>query len=229
MVVWNIKSNRIVGLAMSMDNLPSLHDIFRPLDEDHRAHQATYILQFMWRDVTSDFDVIGPYFTAATPIETKFLLSCLFEAMFVFETYGFEVVALIRDGASCNLSLLKQPCGTTGKYGSLAGDGDVKDNPVWFINPYSGEKTYLFICPSHQVHDTDTFMQYFKYTCLCCDVKIYMHVHTILIMHSNTAEEHDSSFVQLSSWRNQKLLQRWNQLWLANHHRLVGERPVKNK
>ena len=126
---------------MSMDNLPSLHDIFRLLAEDHRTHQATYVLQFMWRDVTSDFDVIGPYFTAATPFETKFLLSCLFEAMFVFETYGFEVVALICDGASCNLSLLKQLCGTTGKYGSLAGDGDVKDIPSCLQELYIGRRS----------------------------------------------------------------------------------------
>ena len=144
---------------MSADSLPSLHDVFRILDEEHRSHQATYVLQFMWRDVSSKFDVIGPYFTSERNFETKFIASCLFEAMFVFEVYGFEVSALVCDGASCNLSLLKHLCGVTGQYGARRtidasnpdAGGGVGEVPSWFINPYSGDKTHLIICPSHQV------------------------------------------------------------------------------
>ena len=144
---------------MSADCLPSLHDIYRVLDEGHRTYQASYFPQFLWRDVTSKFDVVGPYFTSDTNFEAKFLASCLFEALFVFEAYNFEVLALVCDGASYNLSLLKQLCGVTGQYGSkLTPENSTSyveslgDVPSWFINPYSGQKTYLIICPSHQVN-----------------------------------------------------------------------------
>lgn len=72
--------------------------------DDGFCTKTTYVLQFMWRDLSSSFDAIGPYFTAEHSIETKFLISCLFESMFIFETYGFQVCSLVCDGASCNWS-----------------------------------------------------------------------------------------------------------------------------
>lgn len=103
------------NIAMSLDELCSLHDMYQLLDADFRAHQTTYILQFMWRDITSDFEVIGP---CEKSLEMKFLAACVFEAMYVFETYGFHVFSIVCDGASCNLSLLKRLCGKSGRYGS---------------------------------------------------------------------------------------------------------------
>ena len=148
-VVWNSK-NKIIGLAMTPDHLCSLHDIFRSLDDDFRTKKTTYVLQFMWRDMSSHFDAIGPYFTAERSLETKFLVSCLFESMFVFETYGFQVCGLVCDGASCNLSLFKHLCNTSGLYGTDE-DGGVIDVPSKFVNPYTGNTVHLIICPSHQV------------------------------------------------------------------------------
>jgi hypothetical protein len=135
---------------MTTDHLRSLHDVFRGLDDDFRTKKTTYVLQFMWRDLMSSFDTIGPYFTAEGSIETKFLVSCLFESMFVFETYGFRVYGLVCDGASCNLSLLKHLCGTSGQYGTDEDEG-VTNVPSSFLNPYSGHSVHLIICPSHQV------------------------------------------------------------------------------
>ena len=137
---------------MSLDELCSLHDVYQLLDADFCTHQTTYILQFMWRDITSDFDVIGPYFTCEKSLEIKFLAACVFEAMYVFETYGFHVFGLVCDGASCNLSLLKRLCGKSGRYGSdINSEGGVGDVPASFINPYSGRTTFLIIGQSHQV------------------------------------------------------------------------------
>ena len=92
-IVWNSKNNKIVGLAMTTDHLRSLHDVFRGLDDDFCTKKTTYVLQFMWRDLSSSFDTVEPYFTAEGNIETKFLVSCLFESMFVFETCGFKCMA----------------------------------------------------------------------------------------------------------------------------------------
>ena len=149
-VIWNSKNNRIVGIAMGPDQLASLHDVFRTADEGFRTHKTSYILQFMWRDLSAPFDAVGPFFTSESGLDTMFLMSCVFEAMFAFETYGFSVGALVCDGASCNLSLLKRLCGTAGKFGSTSSSiaGRV---PCSFVNPYSGHPTYLIVCPSHQV------------------------------------------------------------------------------
>ena len=100
--------------------------------------------------MSSSFDAIEPYFTAERSVETKFLVSCLFESMFVLETYGFQVYGLVYDGVSCNLSLLKHLCGTSGQYGTDEDEG-VTIVPSSFSNPYSGNSVHLIICPSHQV------------------------------------------------------------------------------
>ena len=117
-MVWNSKNNHIIGVAISPDELCSLHDVYELLDADFGTHQTTYVVQFMWRDITSDFDVIGPYFTCEESLEMKFQAACLFEAMYVFEAYYFNLRGLICDGASCNLALLKHLCDRSGRYGS---------------------------------------------------------------------------------------------------------------
>ena len=108
--------------------------------------------------------------------DAKASVSCLFEALFIFEIYGFEVLALVCDGASCNLSLLKQLCGVTGQYRSVIkcadttlddgeeeGDdgGGIGDVPCWFINPYSGGKIYRAVAtgPVGQVFTGPLFSQ----------------------------------------------------------------------
>ena len=80
-VVWNSKNNRIVGLAMSPDELQSLHDVFQVLEEDSRTQKASYVLQFLWRDISSDFDVVGPHFTSDKSLEAKFLAACVLDTM----------------------------------------------------------------------------------------------------------------------------------------------------
>ena len=48
----------IIGLAMSSADMASLADLYATLDEDKTKH-TNYVLQFLWRDMTSKFDVIG--------------------------------------------------------------------------------------------------------------------------------------------------------------------------
>ena len=49
---------------MSPEELPWLHDVFTSVG-DTFDHQKKNVLQFLWRDLTSRCDVIGPYFTCA--------------------------------------------------------------------------------------------------------------------------------------------------------------------
>lgn len=62
----------------------------------------------LWRDLSSSFDVVGPYYTS---LEMQFLHSIVTKTMLVFSQFEFNVCALLCDGASSNLSLLKLLCG----------------------------------------------------------------------------------------------------------------------
>ena len=171
-VVWNSKNNQIIGLAMTSDQLSSLHDVFREVGEGFRTNNTSYVLQFMWRDLSSKFDVIGPHFTAEKSLETKFLASCVLESLYVFEIYGFHVSALVCDGASSNLALLKQLC-VRGMYRTPANeeDGGVGQVPSSFRNPYSSGKVYVIVCPSHQVH---------MYTCSCTYTIVHAYYNIVM-------------------------------------------------
>ena len=121
-----------------------LADVYEELEED-QAKKVTYILQFMWRDISSKYDLIGPYFTSS---------SGLYETMGAMESVGFKIKALVCDGASWNLSLVKQLSGTSGQFGQ--NDAESPDSEdcykvsCSFRNPFSDEITWMIMCPSHR-------------------------------------------------------------------------------
>ena len=61
--------------------MATLGYIFQTIDEKSVA-QTSHIL---WRDLTSDFDIIGPYFISAGTVDSKFILSCVLETIGRFE------------------------------------------------------------------------------------------------------------------------------------------------
>ena len=70
-LIWNSRDHRIVGLTMTEKDQASLHDVFRYFSDGHRTQQTSYILQFLWRDLTSSFDIVGPYFTSDETLTAK--------------------------------------------------------------------------------------------------------------------------------------------------------------
>ena len=68
----------------------SLQDLYLTLDEKQGKKQATYVLQTLWRDLTSDLDIIGPYYTSDGPFSAKFMVSCVFDALRKFHIYSFQ-------------------------------------------------------------------------------------------------------------------------------------------
>lgn len=93
-VVWNSKNNQIIGVAMTLHDLPSLQDIYTSLNDDQNIQETWYILQFVWCDLTGRFDVVGPHYSSSDGFDAKVTIACLFDAMLLFETYNFN-------GASC--------------------------------------------------------------------------------------------------------------------------------
>lgn len=142
--MWNSRNHQLVGLAMSHEELASLTDVYQLLDPECRSKQTTYILQFLWRDLTSPFDVVGPYFTSSGRLESKFILSCVLESMKALYLYGFKTNALVCDAAAPNVSLIKATTGVQGAYGN----SEVKPE---FKNPLDPIRmVYWIIYPSHQ-------------------------------------------------------------------------------
>lgn len=96
---------------MSSEDFVSLQDVFKGLSEKEKCQKTAYIVQFLWRDLSSSFDVVGPYFSYSASLETQSLHSMVIRTMLAFSQFGFSVRALLCDGASSNSSLFKLMCG----------------------------------------------------------------------------------------------------------------------
>ena len=152
-VLWNSRSNEVYGLAMTSKDMVSLQDVFFSSTEDG-TQRAEYILQFIWRDMTGPFDIIGPYYTAATSLDAKFTLACVTDALRQFHNFAFKSCALVFDGASTNLSLVKALMGVRGPFGTLespsADDRHAIQTSV--AHPcWPGQQLHFVMCPSHQL------------------------------------------------------------------------------
>ena len=140
-IIWNSANSSITGYAMSSSDMASLHDVYEGLDEEEECQKTDYVLQFLWRDVSSKFDVIGPYFTISGTIEAQNLHTIVMKTLLVFNQFGYRVQGLLCDGASSNLALLKELCGHRKR----------EDISASIVSPFDGNRIHLIICPSHQV------------------------------------------------------------------------------
>ena len=159
-VHYHAKTQKFIGLAMSADEVGSLHDVYQTLQPDHRTQKCSYVMQYLWRCAASNFDVLGPYYTSSGSLKAKFVLATLFETMQALHMYGFETKAIVCDGASANLSAIKLLSGFgSGTYGNKPPGSciDIHDVQAWFLNPFTNKKVFTIICPSHQVCDTTTW------------------------------------------------------------------------
>ena len=151
-VAWNSKNGKIVGLAMDAKDAPTLTDLDAEIYEEE-GQAAEYFLQFLWRDLTSDFDVIGPHYSTVKTMDCPFTLACLLDAIDAFQPYGFKVSAVVLDGASSNLAMVKELSGHgRGTYGVNHNQADPYSVEPWFQNLlYRDEMIYMIICPTHQM------------------------------------------------------------------------------
>ena len=96
-LMWNSRNQQLIGLSMTHSDMSSLADIYQSLgDDDTHVQQTSYILQFLWRDLTSEYDIVGPYFTYPKPMESKFVMACVYESVKLFHIYGLKTSAMVR-------------------------------------------------------------------------------------------------------------------------------------
>jgi len=155
-VAWNLKGGGITGFTMAEDELPTLHDVYSSAIQSG-CQKASYIVQFLWRDLTSSYDMIGPYFPVPNSIDSNILQEFFMQCLKELSAYGFRVSIVLCDGASSNLTLLKMLCGHP--RAALPVNDDAEDLSVKyfadmsFTNPEdpSSNPVFAMICPSHQV------------------------------------------------------------------------------
>ncbi len=152
-VLWNASNNTLIGYAMTHEEMFGLHDIYMNLDTAPRLRKTNYILQFLWRDICSPFDVLGPYYTSENSLEHKFIITCVLDALYKFHQFGFKTKVIICDGASSNLTTIKHFMGHKGVFGH---NEDQQNNITHVIspkcyNPLTGEFMFFIICPTHQL------------------------------------------------------------------------------
>ena len=152
-VYWNAKANKFMGHTLSHEDISTLHDVYQQLDTESKTKKASYVLQFLWRDIVSNVDIIGPYYTSEDGLDHKFIMSCVMETMHLFYIFDLDTVLLICDGASANLKLLKLLCrGESGVFPIRENEGINRYKvPTSFRNIYSTSDVHVFICPSHQL------------------------------------------------------------------------------
>jgi len=115
-LMWNSRSHQLMGLAMTPKDLPSLNDVYRLLKEPEAVQQTRYILQFLWHDLTSDFDIVGPYFTSPSTVDSYFVMACLMETIYLFQFHELKTSLLVCDGVSPNAAVIKRNHGHFGAY-----------------------------------------------------------------------------------------------------------------
>ena len=154
-LIWNSRSQKLSGLCMTHQDLSSLNDIYQLLQQPQQApKQTSYILQFLWRDLTSCYDIVGPYFTCSESVDGKFILACVLETVKLFQTHGLKTSLLVCDGCAANLTTIKTTHGYSGAYSVLSdGSRDKFEIKPWMINLFCPpDLIYWMICPKHQVH-----------------------------------------------------------------------------
>ena len=91
-MIWDPRSHHLVGLAMSPEEQASLQDVFQLFDPSLRVKQTNYVLQFLWCDLTSSFDIVVPYFfTSEGPMKAKFVMECVLESIKIFQVNAFII------------------------------------------------------------------------------------------------------------------------------------------
>eukprot|EP00734_Pompholyxophrys_sp_LG126_P000444 Pompholyxophrys_sp_v1_NODE_188_length_1286_cov_1.308692.p3 type:complete len:111 gc:universal NODE_188_length_1286_cov_1.308692:374-706(+) len=93
---WSSRNNRLHGYCVTKDGMVGLCDVYKTIDSE-KDIPASYILQTLWRDCTSDFDFVGPYFPSANRFDHKFLITCFLDTSKMGEVHGFQVGMLIVD------------------------------------------------------------------------------------------------------------------------------------
>ena len=63
---WSSRNDEFIGHTMNSSEMSTLHDVYEVLDQHtENTSKTSYVLQSLWRDLSSDYDIIGPHYTSS--------------------------------------------------------------------------------------------------------------------------------------------------------------------
>ena len=126
----------------------SFHNLYTALDKDPNMTKPGYVLQTLWRDHSSKHDIV---YMSTGVFKAEFMLACVMDTLRQFEAFNFRVSLLIMDGTSTNLTMIKILLGIQGVFGHDSTQDDCHRILTHITNPFSGDKLFFMICPTHQI------------------------------------------------------------------------------
>ena len=70
---------------MNAEDKASLHDEYELFHKDKPVEQTACIMQFLWWDFTSCYDIVGPYYTSLDDFTAKVIHTCALETIHLFQ------------------------------------------------------------------------------------------------------------------------------------------------
>ena|SRR5277367_5368190 len=144
---------------MTKEECSSLVDLYEKPAPNNKSKLdgASYVVQFIWRDLFSKFDVIGPYYSLESAVTADVLSGMFFKSLTSFQSCGFKVLACICDGGTANQSLMKA---------TMVKQNFRKDENClpYMLNPIDmtgSSKIWWIICPSHEVSIVPNVTRYY--------------------------------------------------------------------
>lgn len=106
-IMWNSKNHQFYGSTSDLKDLTCLDDLFTDGKSEKTVKEAEFVFQTIWRDLSANCDVIGPYWKFAKQSKSHEIHRCMMEAMRQFHQHDFKVLGVIMDGATTNVSVIK--------------------------------------------------------------------------------------------------------------------------
>ena len=105
-----------------------------------QCQHAEYNQQIFWRDITSTFDMTGPYFSRAdcavcSTYDHRFVIASVKETR-VSQACKFSIVGPVCDGASSDLASIKLLCQGKGRVYHLGNEEEKLGVKPRFVNHY---------------------------------------------------------------------------------------------
>ncbi len=136
---------------MTPEEIATLKDLYEALEPDPEAEKADYVMQTLCRDLSSNCNFVGPYYTSSGLFKAKAMLACVMEAQRKFSCSW--VRRLCSDPQRCLIQLDDAEDSARKERTIYHSDehSDHHEIPISFTSCFTGEKVHIIICPSHQV------------------------------------------------------------------------------
>ena len=96
---------------MTHDELASMADVYSVLSPDYKKRETMYVLQMLWIDLASGFDIIGSHYTNDSQFPHQTLYRLLMDSIHQFYVCGFDTIIVVCDGAAVNMTMIKEMSG----------------------------------------------------------------------------------------------------------------------